>query len=87
LQYEVAAQRSRSLPPTIACDVRVLCCDAHTMLQPLLHARAFDCCVAVDSVYHFPCKPQLLQQVCACLRDGGAFACSDMLLQQVTRDV
>ena len=79
-------QRSRSLPPTVACDMRVACCDAHAMLQPLPHTCAFHCCVAVDSVYHFPCKAAVLRDVCSCLREGGAFACSDMLLQEVACD-
>ena len=86
MQYVVAVERSCSLPPAIACDVRVSCCDAQAMLQPLLHTPAFDCCLAVDSVYHFPCKARVLQDVCSCLSDGGAFACSDMLLQEVEFD-
>lgn len=53
------------------------------MLQPLQFTAAFDTCVAVDSAYHFPLKQHLLRDVCGCLKEGGAFACSDMLLHQV----
>jgi SAM-dependent methyltransferase len=51
----------------------------------LLHAQgaAVDCCVAVDSIYHFPSKLGVLRAVHGCLRVGGTFACSDMLLQEV----
>ncbi len=51
--------------------------------QQRARAATFDVCVAVDSCYHFPDKANVLREVCGRLGQGGTFACSDMLLQEV----
>lgn len=82
-QFESALRRCSSCSVADGCQMRVECCDADSMLQRV-HGTVFDFCVAVDSAYHFPRKRRLLHAVAGCLKDGGAFAFSDMLLQQVS---
>jgi hypothetical protein len=43
----------------------------------------YDYCVSVDSAYHFPRKQELFCLVYSSLREGGAFAFSEILLLDV----